>query len=172
MDREEQKEILKYLLGQAYRAENHKKQLKERLANIRSEMNAPMGAAKYNPMPRSKKNGDGTADFVTKLSEIEEKILEQINMVSEAKLKVMEIIEFVPIHAVARQILELRHIDMKNWYQIEDQIFMSRQQCSRYYKDALDTLLGYPEIQKKVADAEADYNAWSIKRNMAKRSKK
>lgn len=160
MDREDQKEILKWLLGQAYRAESHKKQLKERLAKIRAEMDAPMGAVKYNSMPKSKGTKDGAAEFAVKLSELEEKILSQISIASEAKMRVIEIIEFIPIHETARQILELRHIDMKNWYQIEEQMFMSRQQCSRYYKDALDSLLGYPEIQKKVVEAEEDYFAW------------
>ena len=148
MDREKQKDILKWMLGRAFRAENHKKQLKERLARIRQEMDAPYG------------NGDGAAARVIKLTEVEEKIVEQMKVVAEAEIRVMEIIEYIPIHEVARQILELRHIDMMTWYEIAEAIPMSRQQCSRKYKEALDSLLQYPEIQKKVEKAEPDYDAW------------
>ena len=160
MDREKQKDILKWMLGRAFRAENHKKQLKERLARIRQEMDAPYEAIKYDAMPRSQGNGDGAAALVIKLTEVEEKIVEQMKVVAEAEIRVMEIIEYIPIHEVARQILELRHIDMMTWYEIAEAIPMSRQQCSRKYKEALDSLLQYPEIQKKVEKAEPDYDAW------------
>ena len=171
MDKETQKDILKWVLGSAFRAENHKNQLKERLAKIRAEMEAPMGTVKYNPMPRSKDVRDGAAEYMLKLSEIEEKIMEQIGLVSEAKMQVMKIIEFIPIHEPSRQIMELRHIDMKNWYQISEQLFMSRQQCDRLYREALEALLEYGEVRKAVKAAEKDYMVWRARRPERSRKK-
>lgn len=161
MDREKQVGILKWLLGKAYRAENHKKQLKERLARIRQEMEAPYGAIRYDAMPRAQGESDGpAAALVLKLTEVEEKIVEQIKVVAEAQSRVMEIIEYIPIHEVERQILELRHIDMMNWYDIAEEIPMSRAQCHRRYNEALETLLQYPEVMEKVEKAEPEYDAW------------
>ena len=170
MDRETQKAVLKWLLGQAYRAEEHKQQLTERLERIRAEMRAPM-AVKYNQMPRAKKTGEGAAEYVLKLEEIEEKIMEQISAVAEAKMKVMEIIAYIPVHEPARQIMELRHIDMKDWYQIGEQMYMSRQQCGRYYRGALEALLEYKEIMGRVKKAEEDYIIWQARRPAKRRRK-
>lgn len=172
MDREEQREILKWLLGQAFRAENHERQLKKRLARIRQEIDNPIGAIKYNAMPKAASGGNRMEDLVADLTEIEGKIVDQMKAVSEAKLRVMEIIEFIPIHEVSRQILELRHIDLLDWYQIAEEIPMSRQKCSKHHREALEALLEYPEIQAKVKAAEPDYTKWKAKKGIPPKPKK
>lgn len=172
MDREEQKEILKWLLGQVFRAEKHKVQLKRRLDGIRAELDNPIGAIKYSSMPKAAPIGNKMEDLVADLSEIEQKIVAQMKTVAEAKLRVMEIIEYIPMHEVSRQILELRHIDLLDWYQISEEIPMSRQQCSKHHRRALDALLEYPEIQEKVEMAEPDYTRWKEKRGIMSKPKK
>lgn len=160
MDREKQRKILKWMLGQAFRADRHKKQLEERLKRIRAEMAAPYGAVKYDGMPRSQGVGDGAAALVLKEAEIEERITDQIKNVMTAKMRVMDIIECIPMGGATRQIVELRHIDMFKWREIEKAIPMSRQQCSRLYNMAIDSLLQRPTIERKVNLAESEYDAW------------
>ncbi|MCD8366331.1 MAG: hypothetical protein LUC83_11175 [Clostridiales bacterium] len=165
MDRKLQKEILKWLLGQAYRAESHKKQLERRLARIRQEVDNPVGAIRYSSMPKAAATGNRMEDLVADLTEIESEIMAQIKAVSGAKRQVMEIIDFIPVHETARQIFELRHIDFLDWYAVSEEIHMSRQQCAKYHREGLDILIGYPEIQKKVELAKPDYENWKARKN-------
>lgn len=159
MEKRNQKDILKWMLGRAYAAEKREKQLKERWKRIRQEMDAPYGAVRYDAMPRSQGCGDGAAAMVFKLEEVEEKLIEQIKIAADEKMYVMEIIAYIPPYDLKRQILELRHIDMRKWHEIAAEIPMSRQQCSRKYTEALEELLLHPEVQEKVNRAEPEYNA-------------
>ena len=41
-------------------------------------------------------------------------------------VRVMDILAYLPVNSLEREICELRHIDMKSWRQISEQIPMSR----------------------------------------------
>ena len=47
MEKSVQEDVLKWMLGQAFRAEDHKRRLDERLKRINAERNAPIGGVGY-----------------------------------------------------------------------------------------------------------------------------
>ena len=74
----EKADVLKWMLGQIYRAEKRKKQLDERLVRIAEERDAPIGGVGYRPLPRSSSGeGNGAASIILKMSDIEERIYTQ-----------------------------------------------------------------------------------------------
>lgn len=159
---EKQKKVLKWILGRAYRAKDHKEQLEKRLAHIRIEMNSPCMAVNYGFAPKSKKVGGGASDLPIKLIEIEEKIAEQIRVVGDAEKEIMEILDYIPINMIERQIMELRHLDMMSWYEISDAIYMTRQNCYRKYKNALGNLLQIPAVLEIIEKKEKEYDDWIL----------
>ena len=61
MEREDAREVLKWMLDQVRRAERHKRELMERLERINADRKNPIKSPGYDPMPRSAGNGDGAA---------------------------------------------------------------------------------------------------------------
>lgn len=166
MDRSVQEEILKWMLGQAFRAEDHKKRLDERLKRINAERNAPIGGIGYEPVAKRKDPGDGAASIIFQLADIEERIYQQKTEIEKAIARVMTILEYIPITEVDREIFEMRHIDMMQWPDIEAAIPMSKSQCIRRYNAAIGRLLKNPRIQKMVSANEEDYLRWRIEHDM------
>jgi hypothetical protein len=160
-ERQEQLCILKWLLRQIERAEKKKKQLDQRLLRIVEERESPIGGAGYKPLPRSAGNGDGAASILFKMSDIEERIYKQKEEIDKAIVRVMDIIEYLPLDSVEREIMELRHIDGKPWGVIEKEIPMSRSQCNNRYNKALDMLLDNGRIQRMIKENEEEYLTWA-----------
>lgn len=156
----EKSDVLKWLLGQAYRADKHKKRLDQRLEQVRAEKTAPAGSHTYSFAPKGQTQSDGAAAPILKQSDIEERIEEQKREIDRCVLRVMEIIDYIPINDLDREIFEMRHIDFWEWPTIEREIPMSKRQCMRRYNDAIDRLLQIPEIQKMVDENEDAYLLW------------
>lgn len=171
MEKSLQEDILKWLLGQAFRAEDHKKRLDERLERINAERNAPIGGVGYEPIIKRKDPGEGAASIVFRLADIEERIHNQKSKIEKAIVRVMTIIECIPITEVDREIFEMRHIDMMQWTDIEAAIPMSKSQCIRRYNAAIDRLLLNPWIQEMVKSNEKDYLLWRMDHDRGKPKK-
>ena len=172
MKREMQEEILKWMLGQVYRAEHHKKELENRLERIVAEREAPIGSPGYDPLPRTMEPGAGAASILFKQAEIEERIYEQKAEIEKSLVRVMDIIEFIPKNETARRIFELRHLDCFNMTETADAIPISRPQAYVIYNDAIDRLLEFPKIQKMVKDSELEYCDWYVRKDQAERRSK
>lgn len=174
MEREDARDILKWMLGQVRRAEHHKKELLERLERINEDRKNPIKSPGYDPMPRSAGVGDGAASILFKLSEIEERIFEQRDEIDKAIVQVMDIIDFIPQGEIARRIFELRHLDGLNMGETADAIPMSKSRCYDIYNETIDKLLDFPKIALMVEENEADYIDWYItteeKRRKAEKS--
>lgn len=170
MKREMQEEILKWMLGQVYRAEHHKRELENRLERIIAEREAPIGSPGYDPLPRVMEPGAGAASILFKQADIEDRIYEQKTEIEKSIVRVMDIIEFIPRRDTARRIFELRHLDCLNMTETADAIPISRQQAYVIYNEAIDKLLQFPKIQKMIADSEVDYCEWYVKRDKPKKS--
>ena len=174
MEREDARDILKWMLGQVKRAEYHKKELLERLERINADRENPLKSSGYDPMPRTMSVGDGAASILFKLSEIEERIFEQRDEIDNAIVKVMDIIDFIPQGEIARRIFELRHLDGLNMGETADAIPMSKSRCYDIYNETIDKLLDFPKIAIMVKENEADYIDWYItteeKRRKAEKS--
>ena len=150
-------QVLKWMLGQVYRAEKRKRQLDERLARIAAERDAPIGGQGYDPMPRNGSCGTGAASILFKLAEIEDRIYAQKEEIDKTIVRVMDILDYLPINSVEREICDLRHIDMKKWAEIQDEIPMSRSQVHKTYQKAINMLLSFPRVMKMVEDSRDDY---------------
>lgn len=170
MKREMQEEILKWMLGQVYRAEHHKRELENRLERIVAEREAPIGSPGYDPLPRVMEPGAGAASILFKQADIEDRIYEQKTEIEKSIVRVMDIIEFIPRRDTARRIFELRHLDCMNMTETADAIPISRPQAYVIYNEAIDKLLEFPKIQKMISDSEVDYCEWYVKRDKPKKS--
>lgn len=164
MEMDRQREILKWMLWQIKRAEARKKQLDERLMRINAQRDAPIGAINYDPLPRGANSGEGNgaASILFKLSDIEERIYDQKAEIEKAIVRVMDIMDYLPVASLEREICELRHIDMKSWPDIEAEIPMSKRQCIEHYNKALEILLSFPRIQKLISDNADAYLAYIV----------
>lgn len=162
-EKKEQLDVLKWLLEQIFRAENQKRDLEERLLRISEERNAPIGGVGYDPMPRSSGTGNGAASILFKLADVEERIYSQKEEVEKCIVRVMDILEYLPVTSVERRICELRYIDMKPWGEIAKRIPMSRSQCHRRCNEGLEKILSHSRIQKMVQENEEAY--WEYKVN-------
>lgn len=157
-NRTEDIEILKWILGKAYRAERRKILLDNRLKRIREEVEGPIGGKGYSPLPRAKgKQGSGAAGIMARISEIEERIYAQKSDIEKTIVKTMDILEYLPKNSTERDICEMRHIDMMPWPKIQDEVHISRSQCFKIYRDALDGILQNERIQKIVEEHREEY---------------
>lgn len=162
----EQVEILKYLLGQRYRAEKRKKQLDDRLEEMNERKHSPVGTGGYNHIPKNHEKNAGEAFMLFHVSEIEDRICSQKQEIENAIVRVMNIIEYLPLNSMEREICELRHIDLKPWRIISAEIPMSRSQVNRRYNSAIDQLLNNRSIQKLIAKNEKEYLQWKMERKI------
>lgn len=159
----EKADVLKWMLGQIYRAEKRKKQLDERLVRIAEERDAPIGGVGYRPLPRSSSGeGNGAASIILKMSDIEERIYTQKEEVEKAIVRVMDILDYLPQDSLEREICELRHIDMKPWKDIQESIPMSRSQCNKRYNKAIEMLLNKGRIERMIEENEEAYTDWKL----------
>jgi hypothetical protein len=149
MDKEKQEEVLKYLLGRIYRADKHKNQLDARLKNIAERRQMENLPAEDEP-----------TSIRYWISDIECRILDQKKEIDQAIAQVMDIIDYLPINSIERQICELRHIDFKPWGAISAEIPMSRSQVNRRYKAAVKFLLKNQRIQSIAAEHEDEYDTY------------
>lgn len=164
IEKNEQTEILKYLLGQRYRAEKRKKQLDDRLEEMNERKQSPVGYGGYTSVPKSQGKKEGESFMVFRISEIEDRICRQKQEIENAVVRVMNIIEYLPLNSIEREICELRHIDMKPWSTISAEIPMSRSQVNRRYNAAIDILLNHRGIQKMIAKNEKEFLQWKMER--------
>jgi hypothetical protein len=151
---EEDKILLKKYLSQYYRCKNRKKQLEARLQDIKDEINAPIGGVGYSQTPRSVTNkvGAGSASIVFKMADIEERIIEQKDIVAKTMIKVMDMIEFLSVESTERMILEYRYIDCLEWERISREASFSRTTCNDYFNAGLERLLKFKKVQKLLSD--------------------
>ena len=170
MEREDARESLKWMLGQVRRAEQHKKELMERLERINEDRKHPIKAVGYDPMPRSTGIGDGAASILLKLADIEERIYDQRTEIENSIVQVMDIIDFIPQSDTARRIFELRHLDCLNFQDVADAIPMSKSRTYEIYNETIDKLLDFEKISQMCKENEDAYLEWYM--NMEDRRRK
>ncbi len=153
MDKKKQVEVLKYFLGRIYRSDQHKSQLDARIRGIKAKRH-------IDGCPKS----EGPASICYCISDIENRILGQKREIDSAIAQVMDILDYLPIHSIERQICELRHIDFKPWREISAEIPMSRSQVYRKYRMALDALLENQRVQAMMEGYEGEYDKYIQRR--------
>nr|DAH03590.1 MAG TPA: Protein of unknown function (DUF1492) [Caudoviricetes sp.] len=159
MEMQKEKKVLEWYLGKMYRAKLRKHQLNRRLQEINDELNSPIGGKGYSAMPRSSGGvSQGAASIVMRIAEIEDRIEDQKNTIANAMLKVMDIMDYLPINTMERYILELRYIDCLSWKRIQEEAHMTRNPCNNYRNSALHILLQNKRVKKIIKDSEYEYN--------------
>lgn len=160
--------VLKWMLGQIGRAKKRKKQLDERLMEINEERNSPIGGVGYEPLPRNGGIGNGAASILFKLADIEERIYAQKTEIEKSIVRVMDILEYLPIDSLEREVCELIYIDGKKMAVVEKEIPMSRAQCYNKLNAAIAMLLTQPRIKAMVEDNTQAYDDWCYQRDNAR----
>lgn len=84
------------------------------------------------------------------VQEIEAKIQRQTEAAEKSVLEIMELLERLPPDSTERTILELRHIDCKNWADICDTVYLTRTPCAKYYNRGLDALLRMSKVRRTL----------------------
>lgn len=157
MNEDEKKSILKWLLGQRYRAKKRRAELERRLAEIVKERESPIGGVGYDPLPRGSSQSAGAASITLKICDIEERIYKQKEAMDKAIVRVMDIIEYLPEDSDERRIFELHHLDGLSMRDTADAIPMSKSQTYNKYSEALESLMRFHKIQRMIEDG---YEAW------------
>lgn len=168
----QQREVLKWMLWQIDRAKRHKRQLEERLLRINAERNAPIGGIGYDPLPRGAGVGNGAASITLKLAEVEDRIYKQRSEIEKCIVRVSEILDYLPVNSLEREVCELRYIDLKTWPEIEAEIPMAKSKCIEHHNMAIEILLGYPRIRKMCRDNEPAYLDYAVRRDNARDRRK
>lgn len=152
---DEEKTCLKRYLAQFYTAKRKQAVLKQRLAEIRAEIQdpgVPSASAARSSIGNSGRHSAGAASLTFKLAEIEDRINRQAEIEATAILDIMKMLDYLPRDSTCREILELRHIDCKPWAEIAKEVNFSKPQCFRYYAEALDRLYSFKWVRQQLAD--------------------
>ncbi|MDD3251778.1 MAG: hypothetical protein PHV18_04365 [Lachnospiraceae bacterium] len=141
--------LLKECLGQYYRARLRRKQLENRLQEIRQEMMNPISGVSYGAKKNRPTNqaGLGAANLVFRKSEYETRIEEQRKESEKALLLVMDIFDFLDMNSDERMVLELRYIDNREWNDISKEAHMSRSVCFCKKEAGLKKLLAFDGVK-------------------------
>lgn len=137
------KKVLKEYLGQVYRKRNYIRTLESRLSELNFELRHPISSVQYSATPRSKTNriSDKTASLAMKREEIQERIIEQKEGLARSILLIMDLMNILPEYSLEREIVELRHIDCKDWYDICEIVSLTRTPCNAHYNAGMEQIL-------------------------------
>ena len=153
----EDREILDWMLARYTRATRRKKELQDRLHDLNEEKKNPIKAIGYDPMPHGSGEGDGAAGILFKISDVEEKLLDQKREIADSLVAITEILDILPTKSEEREVCELRYLDRKSWEEIADILHFSTKQCQRKKNAALDYLLENEWVQIRIRDEAPHY---------------
>ena len=130
-----EREAVKSYLQQYHTARKKKRILEERHRTLSAELRGPSTSPAYKATPSSRPvHPDGAGAVVFKIAEVEERIEAQLAEMAKAVKNVMDLIDLLPVGAMERTVVEMRHIDCKPWEQIAREVYMSR---SAVFKEPL-----------------------------------
>jgi hypothetical protein len=154
----ESRRLLKRYLSQYFRAKEKQSALRQRLAELQAELQHPgVKAPSLTGIPSSNKGrvSNGSASLIFKIGDIEDRIQHQIEIEAQSVNDIMDILDFLPVDSIERDILEYRHIDCKTWDEIMDMVHLSRSPCFEHYNKGLDKLISYKKVRATLEAFEA-----------------
>lgn len=148
---------LKRYLAQYYHAKERQNALRQRLADLQTELRHPSVQVKPVTGTRSKNRrpGGGAAALTLKIGDIEDRIQRQAEIEAQSVTEIMDMLDLLPPGSPERDILEYRHIDCKSWAEIQRLVHLTRSPCFEYYNRGLGMLLTYKKVRTALADFEA-----------------
>lgn len=149
-------DVLKWILGQRFRAAQKKKAIEIRKKMISAEHDGV----------------DEPAGIKAMVEEMNARMKRQQARVDQAILRVMDIIEYLPEDSLEKEICEHRHIDMMSWRQIEIAVPMSRSQCNNRYNEAIRMLLQNARVREIAREEREKYEEYIQQKSEAKKWRK
>ena len=149
-------DVLKWVLGQRFRAAQKKKALEIRKNIISAEHDGI----------------DEPAGIKAMVEEMNVRMKKQQVRVDQAILRVMDIIEYLPEDSLEKEICEYRHINMMSWRQIEIAVPMSRSQCNNRYNEAIRMLLQNARVKEIAHEEREKYEEYIQQKSEAKKWRK
>lgn len=86
--------------------------------------------------------------ITTEYSELIHELAQQREACDKAALEIIQILNNLSPDSTERLTLELRHLDLKSWRQIQKTLFMSDATVYRYYSRGLDKLLNIQQVRQ------------------------
>ena len=93
----------------------------------------------------------GPLEAESNIAKIEERLNAQRRNMAVLMLKVLDLIDLLPLDSLERQIVEMRHINGMDWKEITSHLYLSRSYAMSRYSRALETLLDHKVARKMVA---------------------
>lgn len=121
-----ERRLLKQYLTRYYRLNERQAILQTRLAQLRHDL---------------RRNAD------VDTSEIEAEIQGQAERAKDAAKEIIAILDLLPPYSIGRAIVEYRHIDCREWLDIQETLHMTASPCYDQYNRALDYLLRCKEVR-------------------------
>lgn len=88
--------------------------------------------------------------ITTEYSELIHELAQQREACDKAALEIIQILNNLSPDSTERLTLELRHLDLKSWRQIQKLLFMSDATVYRYYSRGLDKLLNIQQVRRWI----------------------
>lgn len=149
-------DVLKWILGQRFRATRKKLAIEARKKAIAAEQDGI----------------DEPAGIKAIVEEINDRMKKQQARVNQAIIRVMDIIDYLPEDSLEKEICEYRHIDMMSWRQIEIAVPMSRSQCNNRYNEAIRMLLQNARVREIAREEREKYEEYIQQKSEAKKWRK
>lgn len=93
----------------------------------------------------------GPLDAGSDLAKIEVRLIAQRQDMAVLMLKVLDLVDLLPLDSLERRIVEMRHIDGMDWKEITSALYLSRSYTMSRYSKALDMLLNHEAACEIVA---------------------
>lgn len=143
---ESQKE-LRGFLSQYKICRLRKRQLEERLKQIKEDMEKPLSSIDYTFIQKNNTIPSGAAAYTYLLDQIETCINEQISESLNVLVKITDVIGYLSPESEERMLLELRYIDCKSIDKICKEMHITRSPLYEKEKNAFNELLSYERVR-------------------------
>lgn len=158
MNKTTQIEILKFILSQTRRAERRKAMLDNQLDILRDKMSHPIDGIQYKlDLINGGFTTDGAGALPLKMEEIEDKIIEQMETITLAVNRTLDILSLLPANSDERIILSAYYVNGDGYEQIAEDFHMGLATVWRKMRIGLETLAQDERIQTMISDAEEEW---------------
>ena len=99
----------------------------------------------------------GSLEAEGSIAKIEDRLNDQRRNMAVMMLKVLDLIDLLPLDSLERKLVEMRHLDGMDWKGITSQLCLSRSYALSCYSKALGMLLNHEMTREIVA-------AWKCER--------